>query len=259
MISLRLQSNNIVEFPSTMIYNMPNLVNINFGNNQLTDVPLNAFPDISSIETIDFSNNQLTSFELWALEVVTSADFSYNQITTITNKYFFDTFLNTTNQPTIYLTGNGPTIDFTDVVYEMYNQCEEVEEWFVSEAIPDSLPIFTRKLSRINFGTTQISCSCAQHYFLSILWSSYGTLDDPNLHLPIETAMCVLTKQNSKNGGLFFNSSCASPQNDINSTADFSAVFPRLCKIYADEDDGNLTNPVNISAPSLNVVRSILK
>ncbi len=236
---------------------MPSLKNINFKGNQLTYIPPNSFVDISSMETIDFSYNNLTSFELWALEVVTSANFSYNQITTITNKYFFDTFLNTTNQPTIYLTGNGPTIDFTDVVYEMYNQCAEVQEWYVSDAEPISLPIFTRKLSRIDFGTTQISCSCAQHYFLSILWSSYGSLDDPNLHLPIETALCVTTKQNS-NGTLFFNSSCASPLNDVNSTADFTDAYPRLCKIYPDEE-GNLTNPVNISAPSLNVVRLILK
>jgi Leucine-rich repeat (LRR) protein len=238
-----------------MIYNMPNLKNLNFQGNLLTDIPANAFMNVSSLETINFSYNKLTTFELWPLDVNTSADFSNNQISTITNKYFFDQF-NTTNTPTIYLTNNSPSINFTDAVYEMYNQCEEVYQWFYGNfGVNTPLPLFTRKLAFINFGTMQINCSYDQVYFLKILQDDPYTYGLPTL--PIKTATCINSSQNINNT-LFFNSTYATYAFDVNSTVNFSIVYPRFCKVQVDEE-GGLTTIANISAPSSNIVRSIFK
>jgi len=232
---------------------MSNLKSLNFRGNQLTEVSPDSFSNISSLETINFSYSQFTTFELWPLEVQTTADFSNNQISMITNKYLLSDLINTTNEPTILLTNNAPIINFTDAIYEMYNQCEEVYTWYISYAEPEGQPEFTRKLAHIDFGTTQINCSCDQRYFLQILENGYATLNDPRLNLPIKNATCVNNSQNINNV-LFINSSCAYPLFDRNSTVDFSQVYPRFCKIYSYEP-GQLTNIVNMSEPSLNVVR----
>ena len=60
-------------------------------------------------------------------------------------------------------------------------------------------------------------------------------------------------------GGKFLLSSCA-PNNTAtavqpNSSVDFTRVYPRQCKI-SQEELSSLTGPVNISAPTLNIVRS---
>ncbi|CAF5217676.1 unnamed protein product, partial [Rotaria magnacalcarata] len=68
VITLDVSFNRISQFPSVMIYNMPNLINLYFQHNQLIDIPVTAFINISSLEIIDFSYNQLTTFELWALD-----------------------------------------------------------------------------------------------------------------------------------------------------------------------------------------------
>ena len=148
---------------------MPNLKTLNFQNNKLTDVPSNAFVNVSSLDTIIFSNNQLTSFDLWALEVSTLADFSSNQISAITNKYFFQTFNRNRNYTTnINLNNNAATINFTDAIYEMYGQCQEVYDWYFNNDENISFPIFTFKVAHINFGNVKIRCSCDQLYFLSL-------------------------------------------------------------------------------------------
>lgn len=235
---------------------MPNLKTMNFSTNKLTEIPANAFFNISLIDTIDFSYNQLTTLELWALEVISTANFQNNQISTITNKYFFDTFLNTSNTPTIYLSGNSATINFTDTVYEMYNQCSEVRRWYFPNSQPLDPPLFTRKLAQIDFGTTQINCSCAQIYFLTLLEDGYGDIEGLPTSTPIRTATCATNSESPSNTTFFFNYTCIST--DINSTADFSQVYPKLCKIFPDEE-GNITQIVNITAPSLNVVREFQK
>lgn len=236
---------------------MPNLENLYFQNNMLTEVPANAFVNVSALDTIDFSHNQLTTFEFWALEVNTLANFSNNHIATITNKYFFDAFLNTTNSPTISLTNNAPTINFTDGVYEMYNQCEEVSNWLNSDVLPNNPPFFTLKMTRIDFGTTQINCDCDQYDFLEILKTNYGSIDSIPSDFPIRTATCTGNSMNPANS-VFINSSCISSSFDMNSTVNFSQIYPRLCEIYSYEG-GQITTFINISAPISNVVREYLK
>jgi hypothetical protein len=257
VITLRLYSNQISQFPSVLIYNMPNLTTIDFHQNQLTQIPANAFANVSLFETMDFSFNQLTTLDLWVLDVQTSVNFMKNQISAITNTYFTSKFLALNNQPTISLSDNGPTINFTDAVYEMYNQCAEVQEYFSDEGTPVAIPYFTEKLSMIDFGTTQINCSCDQYYFLQILQDTYGQISQIPANLPIRTATCITNVLNMANIP-FINSSCASPTFEVNSTVDFAAVYPRFCKIY-DYETGGLTPLVNISAPTSNVVREIFK
>ena len=231
---------------------MVNLKNLYLQLNRLTEIPGNAFNNISSFEIINFSHNQLTTLELWALEVKTRADFSNNQISTITNTYFFNKVLKRTIEQYVDISNNAPTINFTDAVYEMYNQCNEVYQWYFTDSQNLTPPDFTWKLSYINFGTTQINCSCDQAYFLRILHDSqYAN----SRALPIENATCSNSSLNA-NDTFLLNSSCASPIFVTNSTVDFSQVYPRLCKINENEA-GELTNVTDISPPSLNVVRFI--
>ncbi|CAF2795365.1 unnamed protein product [Rotaria sp. Silwood2] len=249
VITLDLTSNNISIFPSFMIYNMPNLKNLFFQANLLTEIPMNAFMDISSLEVIDFSYNKLTTFELWALDVKTKADFSNNRISTITNKYFYSKMINRTIEQAVYLSNNSATINFTDAVYEMYNQCEEIFQWYFSSSPNFMLPWFTWKLAYIDFGTTQINCSCDQVYVIRLL---KDTLPAREPSYPIQNAMCSNYSLGVVNDTTLWNSACASSLFEVNSTVDFSQVYPKLCKIIADEG-GELTNVTDIGSPTLNV------
>lgn len=235
-----------------MIYNMPSLKNLYFEYNQLSEIPANAFNNISLLEIIDFSHNQLTTFELWTLDVKTKVDLSNNNITTITNKYFYTNILNRPIAQAINLTNNGPTINFTDAVYEMYNQCDEAYRWYFTAMSNITEPWFTVKMTYIDFGTTTINCNCDQSYFLHILRSShYAT----GTSLPISTATCSNFSLNT-NDTTFLNSSCVAGMFDNNSTVNFSQIYPRLCKIAPDEE-GVLTNTTMIAPPLLNVVRNL--
>ncbi|CAF3578413.1 unnamed protein product [Adineta steineri] len=244
--NLDVSYNNISEFPSAIIYNLENLQNLFFQHNQLTDVPGYAFYNISQMNQIDFSYNTLTTFDLWALLVMGTADFRNNQISTITNKYFFDmpTFIQPGYTRKFYL-GNNPSINFTDAIYEMYNSCDEVINDVVnSNSYPDpSLAAgLSYNLGFIDFGTTLINCSCDQYYIIQMLDASFGT--PIGTFLPIHNATCT-------DNTLFIDSACSTATNPPSSSVDFSKVYPRQCKIYPSEP-GNLTIVPNISQPIAN-------
>ncbi|CAF3538426.1 unnamed protein product [Adineta steineri] len=244
--NLDVSYNNISEFPSAIIYNLENLQNLFFQHNQLTDVPGYAFYNISQMNQIDFSYNTLTTFDLWALLVMGTADFRNNQISTITNKYFFDmpTFIQPGYTRKFYL-GNNPSINFTDAIYEMYNSCDEVINDVVnSNSYPDpSLAAgLSYNLGFIDFGTTLINCSCDQYYIIQMLDASFGT--PIGTFLPIHNATCT-------DKTLFIDSACSTATNPPSSSVDFSKVYPRQCKIYPSEP-GNLTIVPNISQPIAN-------
>ncbi|CAF0804306.1 unnamed protein product [Rotaria sordida] len=239
--------NNISEFPSAMIYNMPTLHKLYFQHNQLTNVPGNAFFNLSNLEIINFSYNFLTNFELWALLVNISADFSNNQISTITNTAFYNISQYTLSDSTIYLTNNSPTINLTDAIYEMYNSCSEVYSWLNSSTPDEELtkPILTSALSYIDFGTTRINCSCDQSYIVPMISAVFADRNPAATpRIPIYSAKCV-------DGTLFVDNTC-NYDNLKNSSVDFSKVYPRQCKIY-EYESGNLTTISNISVPTINV------
>lgn len=210
--------------------------------NSLTEVPVTAFYNVSTLDILDFSNNRLTTFELWTLDVRVRVDLSNNLITTITNRYFYTS--NTTRIMTqgVFLTGNGPTINFTDAVYPMYNQCGEVMVWYYSDAEDPPQPIFTGKMGRINFGTTRISCSCNQIYFMKVFAGAYS---DPSLY-PIGNASCTSDPETGLSVKLF-SSSCANASFDTNITVDFTRVYPRLCMIR--ESEGGTVSAVPVIRP----------
>jgi len=228
---------------------MENLENLYFQYNQLTDVPGNAFFNLSNVKTINFSHNNLTTFELWALIVTESADFSYNQISTITNKQFYDMPLTTlSGYSRIFYLNNNPSINLTDAIYEMYNSCDEVINLLAIDGFGDPyiVPGLTYNLAFIDFGTAPIACSCDQSYILQMLQQPFGG----NIlnTVPIYNLTCT---DNTR----FINYNCPSGDNPPNSSVDFSKVYPRQCKIYQSEP-GNLTNTPNISVPTVNAVRS---
>lgn len=233
---------------------MPRLENVYFHHNRLIEVPSNAFFDLSNLATIDFSYNSLTTFELWTFLARTSVDFSYNQISTITNKNSFPLpSVERSIDRIIRLTGNSPTINLTDAVFEMYNSCDEVinELDFPGPAVnPNPSLLMTLSLANMNLGTSQINCNCDQSYILQMFQVIAGTLESMTPY-QIYNATCA-------NGGRFLSSFCI-PNNTFaayerNSSVDFARVHPRLCKIFQDEP-GDLTTPVNISSPTLNAVR----
>ncbi|CAF0875935.1 unnamed protein product [Adineta ricciae] len=246
LVTLDLSYNQITMFPSYLIYNTPTLKNLYFQHNNLTEVPANAFSDISTLEIINFAYNQLTAVELWTLDVKTNADFSYNQITSITNKYLYSSITTRSMTGKVSLTGNGPTINFTDVVYEMYNQCDEVIQWYFEDNDNPPEPYFTKKLGFLDFGTTVIDCSCAQLYFLK---QATPVLSGSNIY-PVLNTMCSNSSQNNTYTRLF-NSSCANSLFDRISTAPFTQTYPRFCRIN-ESGETALTVKTNMSAPSFN-------
>ena len=256
--SLNLQSNQISQFPSLLVYNMPSLSIVNFRQNQLTDVPANAFRNLPPLNTIDFSYNQLTTFELWTFEVRESVDFSNNRITAITNQYFFTQFSNTPDAPTITLTNNGPRMVINDGIYEMYNQCDGLRVLLNNSfSFEEEEPTyFTRKLGNLDLGTTQIDCSCDQADILKALDNVAGGLAISGSAYPLANTMCSNYSLNS-NDTLFLNSSCVPiTGSQFNSTFNFSQVFPRLCKIDQNEE-GNLTSFRDFPAPTSDAVREL--
>ncbi|CAF0876824.1 unnamed protein product [Rotaria sp. Silwood1] len=240
--------NNISEFPSAMIYNMPTLQKLYFRFNQLTYVPGNVFFNLSNLDIIDFSHNSLTNFELWALLVNKSADFSNNQISTITNTAFYNISEYTLSDATINLTNNSATINLTDAVYEMYGSCSEVYYW-LNSSTPDPLitkPILSSALSYIDFGTTRINCSCDQSYIVAMISTIFADSNPAaTSRIPIYSAKCL-------DGTLFIDNTCTFDIDLPNSSVDFSKVYPRQCKIY-EYESGNLTTISNISVPTINV------
>ena len=239
---------------------MPNLATVNFRQNQLTDVPANSFRSISILDTIDFSFNQLTAFEIWGLEVRTRADFSNNRISAITNTFQFTKFLNSPDLliTNITLTNNSPTINITDGIYEMANQCDSLNVVLANNLTADhpEPTYFTRRLGNLNLGTTRIRCSCNQAYILKAFNNVAGDIDQSAILYQLPNAVCS-NISSSSNDVAFFNSSCSpSVGGDFNSSVDFSRVYPRLCKIRSSED-GELTPSIIFPPPTSNAVREV--
>lgn len=250
VITLDVSYNNISEFPSALIYTMPQLQNVYFQHNQLTNVPGNAFYNLSNLNILDFSYNFLTNFEFWALSVQNYADFSNNQISTITNTGFLNISQFTLPDSRISLTNNSAAISLTDAIYEMYGSCSEVYYW-LNASTPSiflTKPLLTSALAYVDFGTTAINCSCDQSYIVTMISSMFATLDNATTaRIPIYRAKCT-------NGNLLVNSGCSINSDLPNSSVDFAHVYPRLCQIY-NYEGGNLTTIPNINIPTTNIVR----
>lgn len=234
-----------------MIYSMTNLANVSFQRNQLANVPANAFVNPSGLQNIDFSRNQLTSFEFWTFFVQKTVNFAFNRIITITNKNFISLPFNSTSARTISLTGNGPILDLSDAVYEMYNACYEAVEVLELNGSTGAIfdPMLAKGLASIDFGTTQLNCTCAQSFIENVLSVTLAGRPWITSSFPIYNASCT-------SGSLFGRDLCLPASPPPISDVDFSQVSPRLCKIYPYEP-GNLTVVPNITAPTLNVVRFI--
>ncbi|CAF1205199.1 unnamed protein product [Adineta ricciae] len=235
--------NSITEFPSTTIYNMGNLQYLYFQHNQLLEVPGYAFRSISNIQEMDFSYNNLTAFELWATLVQNRSDFSYNQISTITNKYFYQmpAAVSSGRSRIFSLIGN-PSINLTDAIYEMYNSCDEINS-FLIQSNGSEPPGLSYNLLFLEFGTIRINCSCQQSYINQMLNSFLGGV--PNVaSLPIHNAIC-------SNGSRFIDNTCPEGTEIVNSSVDFSKVYPRLCKVYPNEA-GSIMNVTNTTIPTSN-------
>ena len=206
-------------------------------------MPVNAFRNVSKLQVIDFSYNLLGSFDLWTLDVQGSVDFSYNQITKITNDDSYP--LTDTNQNiNVNLDQNGP-MNMTDAIYEMYNACEEVRI-VRSDGNLANPPLLTTALAQFRFGSTQLFCSCDQYYIYIMLTATFAAGSE-NI-LPIFNATCAEGK------GTFRYNECANNTDVLNSTVDFSKVWPRLCKID-DNEPGTTTPQGNLVAPTGFTVR----
>lgn len=241
--------NQMSEFPSALIYNMSRLRNLYFQNNRLLELPSNAFRSIDTLRILDFSNNNLTNLDLWITQVNGNVNLNNNQITTVTNKYFFTDFtpVNSSfleNPPQITLNGNGPLINFTDRIYEIYSQCREIQSWVLSGDINPAPATLTYHMSALNLGSTRIICSCDQTYMSSII----SMASVRNFNTPLGSARCT----EAQNSTRFIEWDCDGPDVSEPSTADFLNSYPRLCKIHTDSS-GNLT-VANRIPPTINPV-----
>lgn len=202
---------------------------LDVSNNYFTEIPSLFVTKLADLRRLLLQNNQLTSFDLSLFIFVSSSiDLSNNQITTITN----NANINISNyvyspEATVDLTNNNQIIYLTDSIYEMYGACYEVQQ-VLNRSISTSPSLLTNSLLNIYFGTSKIDCNCNQYYMQKCFKASLG--DTIPSTYPLATAMCT-------DGKLFFNNNntavCSS------SSANFTAIEPRLCQINS--DNGNLT------------------
>ncbi|CAF0848884.1 unnamed protein product [Didymodactylos carnosus] len=224
---------------SLIVYNPGCLTEIqilDLSFNMITELPYNLLQNMSKLRELNLTNNQLTTIELWVLYYVkNTADFSNNQISTITNK--FGVQLTTFPAPSgrLDLTNNAPSINLTDAIYEMYDNCIEPQS-YINQTIQTSIPL-TLALFSINFDTSmRLNCSCDQYYILQVM-QLYDLLPIPKFS-PLSNFTCT-------DGALFGNYSCQSMQSSV----DFTKVYPRFCKINADEL-GNVPTYVPLNSTS---------
>jgi hypothetical protein len=231
-----------------MIYQMKQLTHLSLHHNQLTDVPGNAFSNLSLLDTLDVSYNQLTSFELWTFFVQSRVDFSHNRISTITNRFFFDLPLHRQTDVLIYLDNNSAIMDLTDTVYEMYNSCDEVLEVLEIDGTVDTGadPMLAKGLASISFGSTKLNCNCDLSHVFDVLSERLGGSPWSFGVYPLFNTSCV-------EGSFFGQKRCATR---TPSTAKFSQVYPRQCKINMNET-GLLTVKPNFTEPIVNTVNRL--
>ena len=195
---------------------------------------------------MDFSYNNLTAFELWATLVQTRADFSYNQISMITNKYFYQMpAVVSLGRSRIFSLNGNPSINFTDAIYEMYKSCDEINN-FLIQLTGSEPPGLSYNLLFLDFGAIRINCSCQQSYITQMLDAVLGDATNAS-NFPIHNATCL-------NGSRFVDGTCPDGVNTVNSSVDFSKVYPRLCKVYSNEA-GSIMNVTSTSIPTSNPVR----
>ncbi len=204
------------------------LQTLDISNNYLIEFPSLFLTKISNLRRLFLQNNQLTSFDL-ALTVLisTSINLSNNQISKITNNANINISTYTYSlEPSIDLTNNSQIIDLTDTIYEMYGACYEIYRIF-NTSIPSIAPILTLGFLNINFGNSQINCTCNQYYIQKSFIYSFG--NSLSSSYPLLNTMCT-------DGTLFYNNTniaaCSA------SSVNFTDTIPRLCTIKS--NDGNL-------------------
>ena len=220
---LDLSYNEFTEFPREFTGNLVALKNVYFQFNALTSLPIVAFSNVQYLQILDFSHNRLSSFELWISLVQISADFSSNNISRITNDGNFNISGKEPSHAQINLSNNGP-IDLNDGIYEMYGACSEVQSYLSGNNSTITKPIVTLSLYNMNFENTLIRCSCDDYYIVRLI-SGYS--DGVSVTTsPLSNATCTDRQTKFIN---FNYTNCA------NSSTNFSALVPRLCKIDPSE------------------------
>ena len=208
--------------PIGFISQLRSLQNLYLQHNHLTNVPPAVFSNIEQLQTLDFSYNNFASFELWTFLVNGVVDFSNNNISLITNNENFNLSGKASQSAQINLSNNRP-FSLTDGIYEMYGSCLEVQYYFNDSLTVDS-PIVTLGFYNVDFGTTSVRCTCDLYYFLQLVYKFSAS--KPESTYPITRAVCT----NSNTLLLDFNfTSC------LDSTVNFTALTPRLCKINQTE------------------------
>ena len=228
--TLDLSFNDFSRMPIGFISQLVSLENLYFQHNHLTYIPSAVFPNIAQLQNIDFSYNNLPSFELWAFLVGESADFSNNNISSITNNGNLNISERGSRLNRINLS-NNPPFSLTDGMYEMYGSCVEVQ-YYLNNSLNIRNPTVTVGFNNVDFGTTSVRCTCDLYYFIQ-LYALLGGDQDTNY--PITRAVCT-----DSNTPLVNFSVTACP----NSTVNFSALTPRLCKI---DQNGTVFSPILVA------------
>ncbi len=191
--------------------------------NYLTTFPSTLFT-LNRFDSVYLNNNQLTSIDLSIMALVQNiVDLRNNQIRSIINPTNFNISLDLPTGNTLILLNGNSMLQLNDTIYEMYGSCEELHEGLIGTLNRSSL---TFGLGNIDFGTTQVNCSCDQYYIIEMLQIAFGT---PVL-------------------GRISNLSCANtPVNLVDytcslgySTVNFTQVQPRLCQL----DVWNMTSSI---------------
>lgn len=220
---------------------MPLLENVYLRSNKLTDLPYDIFNNVSHLRILNVSRNYLSTIELWTIQIQDKVDYQSNRINRFSNKYNVDlSHLQTRKIPKFYIDGN-PQIQFDDTIFAMYNRCAEVHNipnFFTTYTPTLTLAVLSIIKNKNYVKPFYKNCSCDQYYFYRTAFAIEGY---PNSDSS-ESWIC-------QGHSIPFIQQC-----NNRSSADFTSVIPRLCKID-DAEPGNV--PVYASDPKL-VSRPVL-
>jgi hypothetical protein len=223
---------------------MPLLEKVFLSSNKLTDLPYNIFNNVSRLHTVNVGGNDLSTIELWTIPIRHEVNYQFNKISRFSNNYNVDlSHLQTRTIPKFLIEGN-PQIQFDDTIFPMYNRCAEVHN--IPNFRTKYAPTLTLALLSIIKKTIYLqpfykTCSCNQYYFYQTAFAIEGYPKN----VVFESWICP--------GHLIpFIRKC-----NNRSSANFTSVIPRLCKID-DSEPGIVPAYTSDSKPVSRLIFCIL-
>lgn len=220
--TLDLSDNLITNISTKWINQISLLENVYLQSNKLIDLPYDIFNNISNLRSLNISRNYLSTIELWTIQIREKVDYQSNKINGFSNQYNVDLSHLQTRELPIFYTDKNFKIQFNDTIFEMYNRCAEVHNTLYTPTLTRAVLSIIKNADYLQ--TFYKNCSCDKYYFYRTAFLIEGYLIK---NQSFENWICP-------GHSIPFIQKC-----NNQSSANFSQVIPRICKID-DSESGNV-------------------